>query len=344
LLGCVAGIVDLPVGEGEYLVIYESGDCDMMLSIVTTLYKSASYIEEFHRRASEAAKLIAGNDYEIVMVDDGSPDNGIEIALTTAEYDPRLKVVELSRNFGHHTAMMTGLQFAEGDLVFIIDVDLEEEPELLIAFFNEFNRKKVDVVYGVQSKRKGGWFERYSGDLFYSIFNHLSDIPIPRNKIMAHLMSRQYLNALLCHQERSPFLAGIVAITGFKQEAFVCAKKSKGNTSYTLAKKINQCVDSVTSFSVRPLYYIFYLGLLVVSCSAIGFIYLLLMKIFTERTTILGWTSLMLLMCAIFGIVMLSLGIIGLYMSKIFIEVKKRPYSIVKNVCGHNEKEYHGRK
>ena len=173
------------------------------LSIVTTLYKSAPYIEEFHRRAGEAARQLAGEDYEIVMVNDGSPDNSLDMALPLVEQDPRLKIVDLSRNFGHYPAMMTGLRYAAGDLVFLLDSDLEEEPEWLLPFMQQMETEQCDVVYGVQKKRKGSLFEQVSGELFYRFFEVLSSLPKqPRNSITARLMRRDYVNALLMHQER----------------------------------------------------------------------------------------------------------------------------------------------
>jgi len=131
----------------------------MKLSIVATLYKSGAYVEEFHRRASEAARRIT-DDYEIVIVDDGSPDNSLDIACAIARTDPHVRVIELSRNFGHHKAMMTGLDHARGELCFLIDSDLEEDPALLQEFFDKMQASDADVVYGFQDQRKGDFGER----------------------------------------------------------------------------------------------------------------------------------------------------------------------------------------
>jgi hypothetical protein len=153
----------------------------MDLSIVTTLYYSSPYLEEFYARTCAAAEQIT-DDYEIILVNDGSPDDSLDVALSLFERDDRVKVVDLSRNFGHHKAVMTGLAHARGDLVFKIDCDLEEEPELLGEFYAEMIKDpSVDVVYGVQQRRKGGPFERLSGSLFYRLFNLLSDHPVPSN-------------------------------------------------------------------------------------------------------------------------------------------------------------------
>lgn len=135
----------------------------MKLSIVTTLYQSAAYIDEFHRRASEQAKILAGDDYEIVMVNDGSPDDSLQRAVELHRVDPHVVVVDLSRNFGHHKAFMTGLAYSRGAKVFLIDSDLEEQPEWLAEFGDKLQKTGADSVYGVQANRRGGAVERLTG-------------------------------------------------------------------------------------------------------------------------------------------------------------------------------------
>ena len=161
----------------------------MKLSIVATLYQSASYIEEFHSRVSAAAKEYAGDDYEIVLVNDGSPDNSLDIAISLTEQDSHVVLVDLSRNFGHHKAMMTGLFQSKGDQVFLIDSDLEEDPECLLSFSEQLQKMACDVVYGVQEQRKGGWFERWSGRWFYRFFQALTGMALPENIVTARLMT-----------------------------------------------------------------------------------------------------------------------------------------------------------
>lgn len=142
----------------------------MKLSIVSTLYQSSPYIDEFIRRVSVCAQQIT-EAYEIILVNDGSPDDSLHKALIAQRQDTHLKIVDLSRNFGHHEAGMAGLEQAQGEFVFLIDSDLEENPELLLQFWSELTRRPdVDVIYGIQEQRKGGWFEQFSGYLFYIIF------------------------------------------------------------------------------------------------------------------------------------------------------------------------------
>jgi putative glycosyltransferase len=300
----------------------------MMLSIVTTLYNSAPYLEEFHDRVCKAASQIT-HDYEIVFVNDGSPDNSLEVALELHRKYPRVGIVDLSRNFGHHKAMMTGLIHAQGDLVFLLDSDLEEEPELLHKFYDEMNRTGADVVFGVQEQRKGKIFERVSGSLYFKVFNLFSSHPIPSNHITARLMTRSYVSALIGHQEREFVMSGLWALTGFEQVPLTVRKHHKPTSTYGFGRKIAHLVNAITSFSNKPLVLIFYLGCFIVFISLIAAIDLILRKILFG-TLLEGWASLIVSIWLLGGLTIFCLGVIGIYLSKIFIEVKQRPYTIVK--------------
>jgi len=304
----------------------------MMLSIVTTLYNSAPYLEEFHARVCAAANPIAP-DFEIILVNDGSPDNSLEVALELYRKDPRVRIVDLSRNFGHHKAMMTGLVHARGDLVFLLDSDLEEEPELLDKFHEELKRSGADVVFGVQEKRKGQLFERVSGTLYFKIFNLFSPNPIPTNHITARLMTRAYVAALVGYQEREFVMSGLWALTGFQQVALKVRKHHKATSAYGLGRKISHLVNAITSFSNKPLVLIFYLGCGILLVSSIAATDLIVRKLLFG-TLLEGWASLIVSIWLIGGLAIFCLGVIGIYLSKIFIEVKQRPYTIVKQTYG----------
>jgi putative glycosyltransferase len=302
------------------------------LSIVTTLYCSAPHLQEFYRRARAAAETIT-TDYEIVFVHDGSPDDSLFIALELFERDPRVRVVDLARNFGHHKAMMTGLRHARGKLVFLIDSDLEEDPELLTAFAATLDTAAadVDVVYGVQQERRGNWFERWSGRIFFSLFNLMSDYPIPENLLTVRLMTRRYVSALLSHGEREMAIAGLWVLTGFQQVPIAVTKHSRSKTTYSLRRKIAVLVNSVTSFSSRPLVFIFYLGVAIGALAAAAAVYLVIRRVFFD-ILLQGWPSLIVSLWLLGGMILACLGIIGIYLSKIFIETKQRPYTIVRSV------------
>jgi len=307
----------------------------MDLSIVTTLYYSAPYIEEFYQRASAATKQITSN-YELIFVDDGSPDNSLEIALSLYKRDPRVRVVELSRNFGHHRAIMTGLEHATGELVFLLDSDLEEAPELLQEFYSEMQAKGADVAYGVQRSRRGRLFERMTGDLFYRIFNALSTFPIPANAITARLMRRQYVKALVQHKDREICLTALYVITGFRQVAIKVEKGHKGKTTYSLARRGATLVDAITSFSNRPLVFIFYVGSAVVTASAVAGAALILRVLF-GGPFLPGWASLMVSLWFLGGLMIFCIGIVGMYLSRVFSETKERPYTIIRQLHQRSE-------
>lgn len=307
----------------------------MKFSIVTTMFYSAPYLREFYDRITNSIHKIT-DDYEIIFVNDGSPDNSLELAIEIYNKDPKVKIIDLSRNFGHHKAIMTGLSKAEGDYVFLIDCDLEEEPELIEMFWRTLNTSNTtDVAYGVQEQRKGQWLEKYSGEIFYYIFNTLSNITIPPNFVTCRLMKRKYVEALLEFKEQEIFLGGLLVATGFNQVPITVIKHNISPSTYSLHRKISLFLNSITSFSNRPLIYIFYLGLIISGLSIIASIYLFCKKIFVG-INVEGWTSLIVSLWFIGGLIIFCIGIVGIYLSRIFMEVKNRPYTIIKDFYMRN--------
>ncbi len=308
----------------------------MRLSIVATLYQSAPYITEFYQQASAAARQLVGEDYEIVLVHDGSPDNSLELAVQLTESDSHIVVVDLSRNFGHHKAMMTGLATASGERVFLIDSDLEEEPGWLISFEKQMQTEASDVVYGIQSKRKGGFVEQITGKLYYRVFRLLTGIAQPNNIVTARLMSRRYVDALLLHQERELNIGGLWIVTGFKQCHQIVQKHSTSPTTYSLARKFSHLVNAVTSFSGMPLVFTFYSGL-ITSISALGYIVYLMVLYYLVAAPPDGYTSIIASIWLFSGLIIFFIGVQGIYISKLFSEVKQRPYTIVRHVYSQRQ-------
>ncbi|UZE19670.1 glycosyltransferase family 2 protein [Pseudomonas sp. B21-054] len=308
----------------------------MKLSIVATLYQSAPYLNEFYERASAAAKQLAGDDFEIVLVNDGSPDNSLDLAVKLTEQDSHVVVVDLSRNFGHHKAMMTGLAHARGERVYLIDSDLEEEPEWLMHFAGQMDIERCDVVYGVQERRKGSWFERWSGQWYYRFFKALTGLVLPENIVTARLMTRRYVEALLLHEEREVFMAGLWHITGFDQRPHIIKKHNTSETTYTFRSKMYLLVNSVTSFSNAPLVNIFYIGVSI-SLFALTYIaYLVTHWLFLSKP-LSGWTSVMASIWLLGGMIISFIGVVGIYLSKIFSETKQRPYTIVRHIYAQQQ-------
>jgi len=243
----------------------------MKLSIVTTLYKSGAYVEEFHRRASEAAQHTT-DDYEIVMVDDGSPDNSLDIACAIARTDSRVRVVELSRNFGHHKAMMAGLDHSHGELCFLIDSD------------------------------------------------HCT----------VRLMRREYVDALLLHRESNTVIGGLWVITGFRQVGSSIAKGHRKESSYSVLLRLATLFNAITSFSTVPLNLMVMFGMVVSLVSfAVGFFVVLEKLLYNVAA---GWASLIVSIWFMGGIIIFCLGVIGIYISRVFVETKNRPYVIVRRI------------
>ena len=303
----------------------------MDLSIITTMYHSAPYVYEFYERISAAAQKITG-DFEIIFVNDDSPDDSLDIAVSLYEKNPKVRVIDFSRNFGHHKAMMTGLMHAKGEFVFLIDCDLEEKPELLGTFYAEYKKNDdVDVIYGVQKKRKGKFIEKVSGNIFYWMFNFFSSYPVPSNLVTARLMSKRYVEALVQHKDREIFMAGLWAITGFKQVPLMVTKHNKGNSSYNLRRKISLLVNSITSFSNKPLLFTFYLGFIILFISSLSALHLIIRRVFFGEL-LAGWPSLMVSIWLLGGLTIFCVGIIGIYLSRVFMETKERPYTIIKQI------------
>ncbi len=300
----------------------------MKLSIVTTLYRSAPYLPDFYDRCCAAAEEIT-DDFEIVLVNDGSPDDSLDIALELYERDRRVRIVDLARNFGQHKAILTGLAHARGDLIFSLDSDLEEDPNWLGRFHERMRETGADVVYGVQEKRKGRLFERMSGTIFYAIFRMLSSYPVPENQASARLMTRRYVESLIEHKDKEVFLAGLWAITGYEQVSVPVEKADKGISTYSLRMKLSLALTSITAFSNVPLELVFYVGMLVTAVSVSAALVALLAKVFFIDFE-LGWPSLIISIWFLSGLTFSFLGIIGMYLSKIFMETKDRPYTIIR--------------
>lgn len=306
----------------------------MYLSVVTTLYNSESLVDEFHRRASAAAAAIS-SDYEIIFVNDGSPDGSLDMAINLVEADEHVKVVEFSRNFGHHAAAYAAIESASGERIFLIDSDLEESPEWLLDFAKIMDKEGADLVYGVQNKRQGGIRQKTLG-FFYRIFNTLSETKIPRNVCTVRLMTKEYKEALLKLREKNLFLAGMFAWTGYHQLAMPVDKKPRkaDESSYTPLRMFRLLVDAITSFSAFPLYLAFFLGMVVSSIAGLFGAYMIVKKIFVPETVLAGYASLITSIFLVGGMIILFLGVIGIYLSKVFVEVKDRPNFVVKRRYG----------
>lgn len=303
----------------------------MKISVVTPLFRSAPYLEELCARLTKTIEAIAADQHEIILVNDGSPDDDLAIAKRLAAADPHVVVIDLSRNFGQHSALMTGVRHAEGDLVFVLDSDLEEEPEWMAIFHKEMIRSGCDVVFGVNSVAKGNASYRLGRRLFYHSLTMLSGIQFPQDVVTARLMTRRYIDALLEYGEREMFLAGIWHMVGFAQLPVSVCKHKGSATTYTFSRLINLFVNGVTSFSTRPL----------VAVSVAGVALSLIAMLFTGWVIVRqiffgvaaeGWASVMAGVLIIGGASMFFNGLIAIYVAKIFLEVKSRPLTTIREI------------
>jgi putative glycosyltransferase len=306
----------------------------MNLSIVTTLYRSEEYIAEFHERASTAAKSLT-EDYEIIFVDDGCPGRSLELALEVVASDKHTRLIELSRNFGHHLAAYAALEAASGKQIFLIDADLEESPEWLIQFHEIMRNTGADLVYGVQRRRQRNIRQGLSS-LFYRLFNALSETRIPQDVCTVRLMTRDYRNALLEMREKNVFLAGLFAWVGFHQVAVPVEKKPRedAKSTYGVVRLLRLLVNAITSFSPFPLYAAFYLGVAISASAGIYGTYLIIRKLLIPGSLVSGYVSQITAVFFVGGLTIFFMGVIGIYLSKMFLEVKDRPRYLIKNAYG----------
>lgn len=300
------------------------------ISIVTTLYNSEPYIREFYERVMKAANSLSCS-WELVFVNDGSPDNSLGVAVSLSVTEENVRIIDLSRNFGHHQAIMAGLEHSCGRRVFLIDVDLEEQPEWLVRFARVQDETKADVVFGQQESRADGRFRGLLSRAFYAVFNSVSDTPIPHNPCTVRIMTRAYVQALMSMRETCLFLAGTFQWAGFHQHPIVVQKECRAaSSSYTLRRRLALLLNAVTSFSAYPLHIIFFIGvaLTVFSMAAGGG--MIIYRIVKGDALQVGWASIMVSVWFLGGMTIAMVGVIGLYLSKVFEEVKARPRFLVK--------------
>ena len=299
------------------------------LSIVTSAYRSEDTIEEFVHRVLAVASPLADR-VEVIIVDDGSPDRSVEIVRDLADEDDRVVLIQLSRNFGHHRALLTGLEHAQGDLVFLLDSDLEERPEHLIEMLQTMRQEGADVVYGVQRARRGGIVERISGQIFYTAFKWLSEVELPRNVSTMRVLSGRYVRSLVGFKDRNPVLVPLGILAGYRQVAFPFEKLSTSTTTYSLARRFSLLVLAITSFSGKPLLMVFWASL-VLSLSAFSYGTYVVLSALTG-TVQDGWSSLMAAVVFFFSLNALLTGLIGLYVKLMLDEVKDRPRTVIQEI------------
>ena len=309
----------------------------MKLSIVVPCFNEEACLAELRERMSAAARIAVGEDYELVLVNDGSRDSSWLMMQRMAADDPHVIAVNLSRNHGHQLALTAGLDLSRGDTILIIDADLQDPPELLPAMFETMRAQNADVVYGVRKSRSGETaFKRATAHGFYRLLSRATEVDIPLDAGDFRLMSRRALDALLAMPEQARFIRGMVAWIGFRQVPFAYDRQQRfaGETKYPFRKMMRFAFDALTGFSSAPLKLASHAGLLLSLGSLLIIIYIA--WAWLSGQSIQGWTSLMLVVVVLGAVQMFVLALMGEYIGRLYNEAKRRPLYIVQEVAGRD--------
>ncbi len=306
-----------------------------LLSVVVPCYNEEEVILECHTRLTRALEAVTGS-YEIVYVNDGSRDRTPELLRFLHSSDRRVNVVMMSRNFGHQRAVSAGLANARGEAVVIIDADLQDPPEVIGEMLEAW-RNGYQVIYGVRESRDGETrFKLWSAKVFYRIISHLSDVPIPMDAGDFRLLDRKAVDALLSMPERHRLLRAMCSWVGFRQLPlkYKRAARFAGTTKYPLKKMLSLAFDGVVSFSTAPLRAVTLVGFIAATLSFTGILYSVGVRMFTHEW-VRGWFTLLFGTLFIGGVQMISLGVLGEYVGRIYTEIKQRPLYITDQLLQH---------
>lgn len=303
------------------------------LTIVVPCYREQGGLAELHQRISRAAQAAqVGDDFELILVNDGSPDGTWAGICALGDIDPRVVGVNLSRNHGHQLALSAGLSLARGERIFMLDADLQDPPELLSQMMQALDAG-ADVAYGQRTQRVGeSLFKRASAALFYRLLNRLSDVRIPQDAGDFRLISRRVLEVLKDMPESHRYVRGMVSWVGFRQVAIPYQRqpRTSGTSGYPLRKMLRLAFDAITGFSTRPLRLASLLGVAFGCLGAIGV--LATISAWAMGATVPGWASVVVILLTLGGIQLAVLGIIGEYLGRLYVEVKRRPLYVIDEI------------
>lgn len=312
-----------------------SGDPSQLLSVVIPCFNEEEVIGETIKRLKAFCDSVDSLRIELLFVDDGSRDRTRELLRGYAQEDSRIKIIGFARNFGHQIAVTAGIDAASGDAVVLIDADLQDPPEVIHEMVAKW-REGYDVVYATRTERPGeSAFKLATARAFYRYLNKLSDVPIPLDTGDFRLMSRSVVDTLRAMPERSRFVRGMVSWVGFRQVAlpYKRARRFAGESKYPLRKMIRFATDGILSFSTKPLQVSVALGMTAAAMALLGIAYALYLRLFTS-IWIEGWTALMIAVLFLGGVQLISIGILGEYIGRIYNESKGRPLYVVQEYLG----------
>lgn len=315
-----------------------------LLSIVVPCFNEEAVISEAVMQLRAFCDSCAELDCELIFVDDGSRDHTRDVLKSLAVLDPRMKLICFARNFGHQIAVTAGIDAAAGDAVVLIDADLQDPPVVIHDMIARW-REGYDVCYGTRTTRAGeSVFKKATARLFYRFLNRLSDVPIPLDTGDFRLMSRPVVDTLCSMPERDRFVRGMVSWVGFRQIAvpYERAERFAGETKYPLQKMIRFATDGILSFSIKPLEASVGLGLFCAVLALIGIVYAMVLRLFTS-VWVEGWTALMIAVLFLGGVQLISVGVLGEYVGRIYSEIKNRPLYVVQEYIGFKDGPTHSR-
>ena len=308
-----------------------------LLSVVAPFYHSTETIQEFYRRLKAVtARLEPEMGHELVFVDDGSRDGTLEMLREIAAADRAVRVLALSRNFGHQVAITAGIDAAAGDAVVVIDDDLQDPPEVILEMLDKW-REGYKVVYGVRTKRKGeSAFKVATAKLFYRFLGRLSETPIPLDTGDFRLMDRQVVDVLKAMREENRYVRGMVAWVGFRQYGLPYERDARfaGETHYPLGRMLDLALNGILSFSRKPLELSTRLGMLATVVAFVAGIYIIVNKFVHPDTQVAGWASVLVAVLFMGGVQLISVGVLGAYVGRVFYETKRRPLYVIAEEIG----------
>lgn len=307
---------------------------DPVLSVVAPCFNEEGVLQELYRRISTVLDG-AGESWELVLVNDGSRDRTAEIMRELHAANPRVKVVDFARNFGHQVAVTAGMDYARGDAVVLIDADLQDPPEVILDLLAKW-REGYEVVYAVRAARKGEtWFKEFTAKAFYRVICSITDINIPMDTGDFRLMDRKVVEALKSMREKHRFMRGMSVWVGFRQVGvnYVRAERYAGETKYPLKKMLKFAMDGITSFSYFPLQMATYVGFVSAALAILGIVVTIVLRL-TGSHAFYGQATTLVAVLFLGGVQLIFLGIIGEYLGRIYDEVKGRPLYIVREALG----------
>ncbi len=309
-----------------------------LLSVVIPCFNEELVLPAAHERVSQALAAIDGFDHELIFIDDGSRDDTFRLLTEIQSRDSQTRVLRLSRNFGHQIAVTAGLEAAAGDVIVVIDADLQDPPEVIPEMIDLW-RQGNHVVYGIRTTRAGeSRFKLMTAKAFYRIINRFSDTPMPVDTGDFRLMDRKVVDVLLAMPERGRFLRGMVSWIGFRQTplAYERQPRGAGRTKYSLFRMIQFALDGILSFSVLPLRLAALTGLVAIGFALAGIVMAVVVRLLGLYDLRLGrgWASLFVAVLFMGGVQLLSLGVMGEYLGRIYTEVKRRPLYAVQERLG----------